>query len=155
MKPTPAQILQQIAAFCKHEALPTPHPNTRNPPFSIQKERELYKWIQSCSKVIMDTVIPNTFWHYIRSDEARRIPKFSQLPLNWKEVITMLILWSCYSPECSENITKCIQYGANVLCEGHLEWLHSLSICIVLLLKHATKSVSHVAKASPTGMRYL
>jgi len=136
------KTLYEIIAFIKHKALST----VRDPPFARPTESDLHHWIEASSRVIVETVIPKSFWQYPLDETSRTIDSFSQIPLNPKECVLMLMLWSCWSHECHQEIVKCLEYGAMVLKSRHLEWVCLFSYCIALNLDYSAFSLPLVTK---------
>jgi hypothetical protein len=136
------KFLHDIIAFCKHKDLVP----ARNPSFNQPKESDLYNWIESQSKVILQTVIPNMCWGSHSGEQPRKIVSFSQMPSNPQECVLLLMLWSCWSHECHQDIMKCLEYGSMELKSHYLEWVCSLSLCIVTNLHYADFSLPRVTK---------
>jgi hypothetical protein len=136
------KCLHDIIAFCKHkDVVPA-----RNPSFNRPTESDLYNWIEAQSKVILQTVIPNMCWGSHSSEQPKQIVSFSQMPSNPQECVLLLILWSCWSHECHQDIMKCLEYGSMELKSHHLEWVCLLSICIVTNLQYSAFSLPRVTK---------
>jgi len=136
------KCLHDIIAFCKHKDLVP----ARNPSFTRPTESDLYNWIEAQSKVILQTVIPNMCWGSHSSEQPKQIVRFSQMPSNPQECIILLMLWSCWSQECHQDIMKCLEYGSMELKSHHLEWVCLLSICIVTNLQYSAFSLPVVTK---------
>lgn len=137
------KCLHDMLAFCKGKDLVP----VRNPSFTRPTESDLHNWIESQSKVILQTVIPNMCWGSYSSEQPNKIVRFSQMPSNPQECVLLLMLWSCWSHECHQDIMKCLEYGSMELKSHHLEWVCSLSICIVTNLQYSAYSLPVVTKS--------
>ena len=141
------KFLHDIIAFCKHKDLAP----TRSPLFTRPTESDLYNWIEAQSKVILQTVIPNMCWGTHLNEKPRKIVSFSQMPSNPQECVILLMLWSCWSQECHQDIIKCLEYGSMELKSHHLEWVCLLSFCIVTNLHYSTFSLPIVTNVRSGG----
>jgi hypothetical protein len=141
------KTLHEIIEFCKHQELA----NFRDTPCTRQTESDLYNWIEASSRVIVETVIPEKFWQFPLDESSSPIVSFSQIPTNPKECVLMLMLWSCWTDECHQEIVKCLEYGANVLKSHHLEWVCQFSYCIALNLDYSAFILPIVTELRSAG----
>ena len=141
------KTLCQIVEFCNHKAL---EPIRHTFPFPSE-ESDLYNWIESTIRVLLETVIPKSFWQSYLSAKASKIVRFSQMPGNPTEVVLMLILWASWSQDCLEEIVKCLEFAAYGVKSRHLEWACSFSYCIALNLQYSAFSLPRASKLSFKG----
>lgn len=144
---THRQYLNQIISFCQHDVLNS----QRETPFFQPNESELSTWIDETIALILEKVIPESFWDDPVWPEFRKIVSFDQEPVNISEGLLMLVIYASWDQECCENIVKCLQYGAEFMKSHHLQWMCSFSSCIAVEVKYSAILLPYLSKSQLKG----
>ena len=75
-------------------------------------ESNLCKWINESSGTILNDVIPERFWSEHNLSKPSKVSQLCPCDTNDSVVVLLVVLWSCCSPKCYEEITVCLKYGA-------------------------------------------
>lgn len=145
------KLLHQIIAFCNNEELDP----LRNTSFYLPKESELVDWIETSKSIILEKVVPETFWAGPLKTKPNKISRLFFSPDNVSESIFLLILWSSWSHECCQSIVNCLMHAAKVLKNHHSDWIISLSSCIPLQLEYYCYTLPAVLKSKSEGSLFL
>ena len=131
------ELLNDIAGFCNKVKLsnyfsPDDNDHLTEDPKTI--EHNLCEWIQQSSQEILDDTIPKTFWDDLGGEPQKLsvlTPKIDEAP---SVTVLLVVLWSRCSPKCSENIIRCLNFGARNWetdeCFQEIDWLKTYVQCI-------------------------
>ena len=147
---TDREMLLQVVKFCQHELLDS----QRETSFFQPIESDLLIWINTTTSLILENVIPMSFWDNPTLPEVMKINSLGETPLTISDGIVMLILWASWDQDCCQNIVNCLEYGANVLKSHHLQWMCSFASCISLTLQYSAFTLPMVSKSKLQGNNF-
>jgi hypothetical protein len=115
------------------------------------------KWVSETWDTILKRVIPEEFW----SDEKMKVPTKGKglcpMRSDIPSAIVLLVLWSCFTPKCSNMIKNCLNYaqdGANTQINQHakppsrkfiLSWIEAYSASMNATVWYLSQTINKIS----------